>query len=73
MYYPLVRGLTTSIYTKTKYCIYPSIHPPPSSIGQHTVFGVVVEGMNVVKAIEAVGSSTGAPSKPVTIVACGQL
>jgi hypothetical protein len=29
--------------------------------------------MEVVKAIEAVGSSTGAPSKAVTIVSCGQL
>jgi len=35
--------------------------------GKHCVFGNVVEGMNVVKAIEAVGSSNGRPSKAVVI------
>jgi peptidylprolyl isomerase len=41
--------------------------------GKHVVFGEVVEGMNVVKAVEAVGSGSGAVSKPVTITDCGQL
>lgn len=41
--------------------------------GRHVVFGEIIEGMDVVKAIEAVGSGSGAPSKPVTIVDSGEL
>merc|ERR1712224_781150 len=41
--------------------------------GKHCVFGSVVEGMDVVKAIEAVGSQSGKASKPVKIQDCGQL
>ena len=41
--------------------------------GKHTVFGKVMEGMDVVKAIEAVGSQSDTPSKKVTITASGQL
>ena len=40
---------------------------------QHVVFGSVVEGMNVVKEIEKVGSQSGKTSRPVKIEACGQL
>jgi peptidylprolyl isomerase len=41
--------------------------------GRHVVFGKVIEGMDVVKAIEKVGSSRGKPQKPVTIVTAGEL
>lgn len=41
--------------------------------GKHVVFGSVVEGMDVVKAMEAVGSRSGTTSKPVVIADCGQL
>merc|ERR1712216_396295 len=41
--------------------------------GKHVVFGNVTGGMDVVKAIEAVGSQSGKPSKPVVIADCGQL
>jgi len=41
--------------------------------GKHVVFGSVVEGMDVVAAIEKVGSSSGKTSSPVVIAACGQL
>jgi len=41
--------------------------------GKHVVFGSVVEGMNVVKDIEKVGSQSGKTSRPVKIEACGQL
>jgi peptidyl-prolyl isomerase F (cyclophilin D) len=41
--------------------------------GHHVVFGKVVDGMNVVKAIESVGSSNGTPSKKVVISGCGEL
>lgn len=41
--------------------------------GKHVVFGKVTEGMDVVKAIEGVGSSSGKTSQPVMIAACGQL
>merc|ERR1711988_711998 len=41
--------------------------------GKHVVFGKVVDGMGVVQAIEAVGSSSGKTSKQVVIKDCGQL
>ena len=41
--------------------------------GKHVVFGSVVEGMDVVKAIEAVGSQSGKTSQEVIVSDCGQL
>lgn len=41
--------------------------------GKHVVFGRVTDGMNVVKAMEATGSQSGKPSKPIKIENCGQL
>merc|ERR1719458_1583947 len=38
--------------------------------GKHVVFGKVVEGMDVVKKIEAVGSQSGKTAKPVVIEDC---
>lgn len=41
--------------------------------GKHVVFGEVVEGMDIVKKIEALGSKSGKPKKAVVIADCGQL
>jgi len=41
--------------------------------GKHVVFGAVIEGYNVVQAVEKVGSQSGATSKPVIVKDCGQL
>ena len=41
--------------------------------GKHVVFGSVTKGMEVVKAIEAVGSQSGKCAKPVIIAESGQL
>jgi peptidylprolyl isomerase len=41
--------------------------------GKHVVFGKVVEGMDVVRKCEAVGSQDGKTKQPVVIAASGQL
>jgi peptidylprolyl isomerase len=41
--------------------------------GKHVVFGQVVEGLDVVKKVEKVGSGQGKTSKSVVIANCGQL
>jgi len=43
----------------------------PHLDGKHVVFGQVVKGYEVVKAMEAVGSRSGNPSSKVTISDCG--
>lgn len=41
--------------------------------GKHVVFGRVVDGMDVVRAIETCGSQSGQTTKAVVIADCGQL
>jgi len=41
--------------------------------GKHVVFGAVTQGMDVVKQIESLGSSSGRTSQQITIVECGQI
>merc|ERR1712216_246233 len=45
--------------------------PTPWLDGRHTVFGQVIEGMDVVRQIEAVGSSSGKTAATVKIVNAG--
>ena len=45
----------------------------PHLDGKHVVFGSVVEGLDVVKAVEAVGSRSGSTSQKIVIADCGQL
>ena len=40
---------------------------------KHVVFGSVVEGMDVVSAIEKLGSRSGKTAKPIVIADCGQM
>jgi len=41
--------------------------------GKHVVFGSVVDGLDVVKQIEKIGSQSGKTQQPVTVDNCGQL
>ena len=41
--------------------------------GKHVVFGSVVDGMDVVRAVEGVRSNSGSTRAPVRIENCGQL
>ncbi|KAJ2497163.1 cytochrome P450 cyp2 [Coemansia sp. RSA 1972] len=41
--------------------------------GKHVVFGKVVQGMNVIRSIEAMGSVSGKPSETVIIDECGEV
>lgn len=41
--------------------------------GKHVVFGAVTQGMDVVKQIESLGSSSGRTSQQISIVECGQI
>lgn len=41
--------------------------------GKHVVFGEVLEGYDIVKKVEAVGSQSGKPSKEVRILESGEL
>lgn len=47
--------------------------PTPWLDGKHVVFGEVTEGLDVVTAIEKLGSSSGRPSAKVLVEDCGQL
>jgi peptidyl-prolyl isomerase E (cyclophilin E) len=41
--------------------------------GKHVVFGMVVDGMDVVRKMEALGTDSGKPKKAIRIVDCGEL
>ena len=41
--------------------------------GRHVVFGRVIDGMNIVKEVERVGSGSGKPRRDVRIEAAGEL
>jgi len=47
--------------------------PTPFLDGKHTVFGQVIEGFEVVKAIESVGARSGDTSVDVIIEKCGEV
>lgn len=41
--------------------------------GKHVVFGTVIEGMDVVKKIEAHGTDTGETKRKIVVANCGEL
>lgn len=50
-----------------------TVAPTPWLDGKHVVFGKVVEGMDVVKAMEAEGSRSGETKRPVVMASCQAL
>lgn len=50
-----------------------TVAPTPWLDGKHVVFGKVVEGMDVVKAMEAEGSRSGETGRPVVLESCKAL
>ena len=50
-----------------------TLMPCPWLDGKHVVFGKVVDGMDVVKQIEAMSGEDGKTKKKVVIADCGQL
>ncbi|KAJ2236938.1 cytochrome P450 cyp2 [Coemansia sp. RSA 1722] len=46
--------------------------PCPWLDGRHVVFGKVVDGMDVVQQVEALGSQSGAPQAKIVIDECGE-
>ena len=47
--------------------------PCPWLDNKHVVFGEVVEGMNVIKSIERMGSQSGRPTADIVVGDCGAL
>eukprot|EP01040_Poterioochromonas_malhamensis_P011092 gene11088-12088_t len=47
--------------------------PCPWLDGKHVVFGSVTAGMDIVKQIESLGSSSGRTSQTINIIDCGQI
>ncbi len=47
--------------------------PTPWLDGKHSVFGQVIEGIEVLDAVEAVGSFNGVTQAPIVIADCGEL
>ena len=50
-----------------------TVVPTPWLDGRHVVYGRVLEGMELVKKVEALGSQSGKPSAEVTIADSGEL
>ena len=50
-----------------------TFQPTPWLDGKHCVFGEVIEGMDVLDSLEAVGSFNGVTQAPIVIADCGEL
>ena len=60
-------------FTPEQIQAYTTIGGAPHLDGAYTIFGEVIEGMEVVKVIESMGSPSGIPLRRVVISDCGEL
>ena len=70
-FHPCPWTYTTCRYVLPKFCSFCLICFRLD--GKHVVFGQVIDGMNVVRKMEALGTKSGKPKETVTITDCGEL
>ena len=68
----LINPIHFAIDTNTSQYFITTVKTPHLD-GRHTVFGTVLEGWDVVKQMEACGSSSGKPTRNVVVTGCGVL
>ena len=70
---PFLLSMANSGPNKNRSQFFITLTPQPSLNGKHVVFGEVIEGQDVVRAMEQEGTKKGTPKTQVIITDCGQI